>query len=92
MLGIRNARRALQSQSTGRAAATSPFPAALLGIAVFFTINAMVSGDVNDNRTMWASVAIGWVVVGGKEIQRARQIGGSTHHTGNDMAVLSGNR
>jgi hypothetical protein len=50
-----------------RAAAASPVPAALLGIAVFFTINAMVSGDVNDNRTMWASVAIGWVVVAGKK-------------------------
>lgn len=45
-----------------RAAATGPYPAALLGIAVFFSVNAMVSGDVNDNRLMWASVAIAWVV------------------------------
>jgi hypothetical protein len=46
-----------------RAAAVSPFPAALFGIAIFFVMNALVSGDVNDNRTMWASVAIGWVIV-----------------------------
>lgn len=38
----------------------SPYGAALLGIAVFFVLNAMVSGDVNDNRVMWAAVAIAW--------------------------------
>jgi O-antigen ligase len=46
-----------------RAAAVSPYPSALFGMAVFFAVNAMVSGDVNDNRVMWASVAIAWVVV-----------------------------
>jgi O-antigen ligase len=45
-----------------RGAAVGPFPVALFGIAMFFTMNAMVSGDVNDNRPMWASVAIGWVI------------------------------
>jgi len=47
-----------------RVNAVSPYPEALFGIAVFFTVNAMISGDINDNRTMWAAVAIGWVVVG----------------------------
>jgi O-antigen ligase len=46
-----------------RTAAVSPYPAALFGIAVFFTVNAMLSGDVNDNRVMWAAVAIGWAVI-----------------------------
>jgi O-antigen ligase len=54
-----------------RTAAVSPFPAALFGIAVFFTMNAMVSGDVNDNRTMWASVAIGWVIASKGKTQPA---------------------
>jgi hypothetical protein len=40
----------------------SPYGAALLGIAVFFVLNAMVSGDVNDNRMMWAAVAIAWAL------------------------------
>jgi O-antigen ligase len=75
-----------------RVAAVSPFPAALLDIAVFFTINAMISGDVNDNRTMWASVATDWVAAGRKGTQRIRQAGGGTHHTGSDVAVLSRSR
>lgn len=45
-----------------RRAADDPFRAALFGIAVFFVTNALVSGDVNDNRLMWASVALGWAV------------------------------
>jgi len=45
-----------------QAGALRPYPEALFGIAVFFTVNAMISGDVNDNRTMWAAVAIGWAV------------------------------
>ena len=47
-----------------RAAATSPYAAALFGMAVFSVVNAMVSGDVNDNRMMWASVAFGWAILG----------------------------
>ncbi len=46
-----------------RANAVSAYSAALLGMAVFFTVNAMISGDINDNRAMWASIAIGWVIV-----------------------------
>lgn len=33
---------------------------ALLAIGVFVVVNALVSGDVNDNRTMWAVLAVGW--------------------------------
>lgn len=43
-----------------RRAASDPYQAALFGIAIFFVLNALVSGDVNDNRLMWASVAIAW--------------------------------
>jgi O-antigen ligase len=56
-----------------RAAAVDPFPVALFGIAVFFIMNAMVSGDVNDNRCMWASVAVGWVVASMNGPQHASQ-------------------
>jgi O-antigen ligase len=42
---------------------SSPEGSALLGIAVFFVLNALVSGDVNDNRTMWVALAIAWVSV-----------------------------
>ena len=31
-------------------------------VAVFFLVNAMVSGDVNDNRGMFAAIAMGWAV------------------------------
>jgi hypothetical protein len=65
-----------------RAAAVLPFPAALFGIVVFFVLNAMVSGDVNDNRTMWASVAVAWVVA----------IGNGTHRTGQNDPQMNGDR
>jgi hypothetical protein len=45
-----------------RAASGDPYPAALFGMAVFAVMNAMVSGDVNGNRVMWASLAIAWAV------------------------------
>jgi hypothetical protein len=38
--------------------ATSPLP---LAMDVFFTFNATVSGDINDNRTMFPALALGWV-------------------------------
>lgn len=40
---------------------TSPYGAALFGIAMFFVLNGLVSGDLNDNRMMWAALAIAWV-------------------------------
>lgn len=59
-----------------RAAATGPYPAALFGIAVFFVMNAMVSGDVNDNRIMWASVAVGWATLSRRETGSRASTGG----------------
>lgn len=47
-------RRLVKSSST-------PLIATLLAVAVFFTVNAMVSGDIGDNRTMWAALALAWV-------------------------------
>lgn len=32
------------------------------GLAIFFVINAMVSGDLNDNRTMFAALSVVWVI------------------------------
>ena len=57
--------------------ATHPYGAALLGIAVFFTINAMVSGDLNDNRTMWAIIAIAWVTAAPPGLERNSGSGNS---------------
>lgn len=37
---------------------------AVFGIALFLVINAMVSGDINDNRAMWAAVMIGFTHAG----------------------------
>ncbi|MFC5231331.1 O-antigen ligase family protein [Pseudonocardia zijingensis] len=44
----------------GRARGARAF--ALFGIALFFTLNAMLSGDVNDNRNAWAALAVAWAV------------------------------
>ena len=44
----------------GRARGAREF--ALFGIALFFAMNAMVSGDINDNRNAWAALAVAWVV------------------------------
>jgi O-antigen ligase len=52
-----------------RQSSTEPYGAALFGIAVFFVLNALVSGDLNDNRMMWAAVAMAWV--------SAQAVGGS---------------
>ena len=41
----------------------SPYGSALLGIAIFFVLNGLVSGNINDNRLMWAALAIAWVRV-----------------------------
>jgi hypothetical protein len=47
-----------------RRLATSPYPAVLFGMAVFWVTQASLSGNVNSWRCMWASVAIAWVTVG----------------------------
>lgn len=41
---------------------TTPHAAAFLGLLLFTVINAMVSGDINDNRLMWACVALAWTL------------------------------
>ncbi len=43
-----------------RRAATDRFVAAIYGLAIFATGNAMVSGDIPDNRLLWVSIAIAW--------------------------------
>jgi len=45
-----------------RRSAATPIGVVLFAMAVFFTVNAMVSGDVNDNRMMWATLAVAWAV------------------------------
>jgi hypothetical protein len=49
-----------------RRLAASPYPAVLFGMAVFWVIQASLSGDVNSWRCMWASLAISWVTVGSR--------------------------
>lgn len=44
---------------------------AMLGVLVFFTLNAMVSGDLNDNRGLW--VSLGAALVAGGPSSRVRQ-------------------
>jgi O-antigen ligase len=39
----------------------NPYGAGLFAMTLFAVFNALVSGDVNDNRLMWASAAIGWM-------------------------------
>jgi hypothetical protein len=40
----------------------TPVGSMLLGVAVFFLVNALSSGDVNANRTMFASLAVAWAI------------------------------
>lgn len=42
--------------------AGSSYGGALFATALFALGNAMVSGDVNDNRLLWMSLAIAWVI------------------------------
>ena len=44
-----------------------PVEAVVLAVAAFFVVNALVSGDVNDNRMMFAPVALAWAT-GGRPI------------------------
>jgi hypothetical protein len=49
-----------------RRLAASPYPAVLFGMAVFWVIQASLSGDPNSFRCMWISLAISWVTVGSR--------------------------
>lgn len=41
---------------------TSPVDAVFFALAVFTVTNAMVSGDINDNRLMWVVLGAAWVM------------------------------
>ena len=43
-------------------ASGGPLGATMLAVTVFFLVNALVSGDVNDNRMAFAALAVAWVV------------------------------
>ncbi|WP_156155469.1 O-antigen ligase [Frigoribacterium sp. MEB024] len=45
-----------------RRQAVTPVGVVLFAMGVYFVVNAMVSGDVNDNRMMWATLALSWIV------------------------------
>lgn len=75
----------LASLARLRRSSGSPYAAALFGIAVFFVLNAMVSGDLNDNRMMWAAVAIAWVGAEGGGERRTR---GGGVRTGDQRGTL----
>jgi O-antigen ligase len=40
----------------------TPASAALLALLAFSLVNAMVSGDINDNRLMWILLSVAWVL------------------------------
>ncbi|WP_158253988.1 O-antigen ligase [Cryobacterium sp. Y50] len=44
----------------GALSAVDPVRAIIFGLAVFSLTNAMVSGDINDNRLLWVTLAIIW--------------------------------
>jgi O-antigen ligase len=72
--------------------AVDPYGAALCGIALFFILNAMVSGDVNDNRMMWAAVVSVWVA--GQRAQSPtptpRLVARSSHHNHQRRMITAG--
>ena len=39
-----------------------PTAAMLLGVAVYFVLNALVSSDINDNRAMFTALAVAWTL------------------------------
>ncbi|SFS00313.1 O-antigen ligase [Agrococcus baldri] len=41
-----------------RGLSSTPHGAAMFGLLAFTVVNAMVSGDINDNRLMWATAAV----------------------------------
>ncbi|TFB61016.1 O-antigen ligase family protein [Cryobacterium sp. Sr3] len=47
-----------------RAAKSSatPMSAVIFGLTIFSVFNAMVSGDINDNRLMWVLLSCAWIV------------------------------
>ena len=68
-----------------RKGSAEPYGAALFGIALFFVLNALVSGDLNDNRMMWAAVAMAWV-----SVQAAEAIAGPAAGPGPGTASRPG--
>lgn len=42
--------------------ATEPVAAAMFALAVFAFVNAMVSGDINDNRLLWMMFGVAWAL------------------------------
>lgn len=49
--------------------ALDPISAVLFVLATFAFINAMVSGDINDNRLLWILVGVAWVPMSGPQAQ-----------------------
>lgn len=49
--------------------ALDPISAILFVLATFAFINAMVSGDINDNRLLWMLVGVAWVPMSGSKTQ-----------------------
>jgi len=49
--------------------ATEPVSGALFALAIFALVNAMVSGDVNDNRLLWLILATAWLPMSTKRFQ-----------------------
>lgn len=45
--------------------AATPLTVTFLSLLVFSIVNAMVSGDVGDNRLMWLLVGLAWAIRGG---------------------------
>lgn len=47
---------------------SDPVGALVLGVAIFFTVNAFVSADINGNRAMFAALAVAWATDLGKGV------------------------
>ena len=68
--------------------AVNPQGAVLLGLAIFLLANGMVSGDINDNRPMWTTLAIG---VGAFVVEsRARTRSPKSSNSGRQRLDLTG--
>jgi hypothetical protein len=68
-----------------RTFAASPYAAVLFGMAVFWVTQASLSGDPNDFRCMWMTLAISWVAVGS-------QVQGGSIGSASGMAPFGFNR
>jgi O-antigen ligase len=87
--------RRLRSASRGR---WSPEGQAVLGGLVFALMNAMVSGDINDNRLVWVMLGFALLVssrrfqadVGNGDVRRKRRGGRHGQSTGNAVLHVPG--